>query len=397
MLPENNPNIAVFSFAFSPLEGGAEIATRETSRRLKWLNFAIFTHKFNRGWLTKEVSDNIEIIRIGKGRKKEKLYCGIWTKIFYIFKAWQSAEQLHKQKRFQVIWAIMTSYGGIAALFFKLNHPRIPLLVTIQEGDSEKHLILGKLGLVGFFGKRIIRTANYIQVISSYLKDFAKKRGAKARIDIIPNGVDLKVFDTQYTNEELRMVRGSLGLKDEYVVITTSRLVYKNGIDVLISAIARCQEKMLNVKCLIIGDGPEREKLKVQSQKLKIDNKIIFLGQIPQRDLPLYLKISDVFVRPSRSEGLGNSFLEAMAAGLPIIGTPVGGIVDFLISNETGLYTNVDDANDLADKIHKLLTSPESRGRLINNGKKMVRENYSWDIVAKHFKNIFDTLINTHG
>ena len=249
--------------------------------------------------------------------------------------------------------------------------------------------------MTGFFGKRIIRQADYIQVISSYLKDFAKKRGAIAPIEIIPNGVDLELFSAKYSNAELKAIRGNFGLKDEYVIITTSRLVYKNGIDVLIRAVAECKNKMLNIKCLIAGDGPEFNKLKVESEKLKVENNIIFLGQISYRDLPLYFKIADVFVRPSRSEGLGNAFLDAMAAGVPIIGTPVGGITDFLKDGETGLFTKVDDPKDLADKIRILLKTPELRKKLAVNGLELARRDYSWDRVANSFKNIFDKLINT--
>ena len=393
-------NIAVFSMAFAPFEGGAEIAAREVIKRLNGLNFTILAYKFDRNWLSRESGDNYEIIRLGKGILGGKRYGRIWNKIGYVISAWQKAEELHKQKRFEVIWVIMASYGGIAALFFKLNHPRVPLLLTVQEGDSERHLLFGKFGLVGLFGRFIIKNSDYIQVISNYLKDFVKQRGAGCPIEVIPNGVDLDLFGTDYKNSEIKAVRENLGIKDDYVIVTTSRLVYKNGIDVLIEAIAMFKEKRSNIKCLIIGGGPELSKLKVKSKKLKVENNIIFLGQIPQRDLPLYLKIADVFVRPSRSEGLGSSFLEAMAAGLPVIGTPVGGIVDFLIDplvnqeEATGFFVKVDDPADLAEKMNYVLSNAEFKKKVSYQGEKLVRENYSWDRISRLFKNIFDKLIN---
>lgn len=390
----NRSNVAVFSLAYSPFEGGAEIACREIITRLKEFNFTIFTYKFDRSWLGREVIGNAEIVRLGRGRRRKRYYGRIWNKILYVFRAWREAEKQHAQKRFDAIWAIMASYGGVAALFFKLNHPRIPLLLTIQEGDSENHMVFGKFGFTGFFGKRIIRSADYIQVISNYLKDFVKRRGAKAPIEVIPNGADLDLFNVKYTNQELKTLRANLGLQDEYVIITTSRLVYKNAIDILIEAIAELKNKMLNVKCLIIGDGPERRALQKLIVKCQLSNVVLLLGHIPQRDLPLYLKISDVFVRASRSEGLGSSFLEAMAAGIPVIGTPVGGIVDFLKDGQAGLCAKVNDSNDLAEKIRKILTNPKMRKEIIENGQVLVRENYSWDRIARLFKNIFDKLIN---
>ena len=388
------PNIAVFSLAFTPFEGGAEIAAREVTKRLKGLNFTIFTYKFDRKWLSRELIDDAEIVRVGKGKNSPKKYGRIWEKIRYVFLAWREAEDLHKQKRFEVIWAIMASYGGIAALLFKLNHPRVPLLLTIQEGDSERHLVFGKFGLVGLLGKRIIREADYIHAISYYLKNFAERRGAKNPIEVIPNGVDLELFSAKYTNAEIKAIRGNLGIKDEYVIVTTSRLVPKNGVDVLIKSVAKFKEKRPNVKCLILGDGPELESYKSLVKSYKLENNVLFLGQVGQKDLPLYLKISDVFVRPSRSEGLGSSFLEAMAAEIPVIGTPVGGIVDFLRESQTGFLVEVDNPDELAQKIDYVLKNQEVRNRVVQNAKAMVDEDYSWDKIARLFKNIFDKLIN---
>ncbi len=388
------PNVAVFSLAFTPFEGGAEIAAREVLTRLKGLNFTIFTYKFDKEWLSKERGDNFEIVRLGKGSRGGKRYGRIFDKISYIFSAWRSAEEAHKRKRFEVAWAIMASYGAAAALLFKLNHPRVPLLLTIQEGDSEKHLVFGKFGLVGLLGKMAIKKADHIHVISNYLKDFAKKRGAHCSISVIPNGVDIGLFSTEYTDSEIKAARDGLGIKDDYVIVTTSRLVYKNGVDVLIDAVAKFKARRPNIKCLVIGGGPERKMLELKTKNLKLETNVIFLGQIPQKDLPLYLKISDLFVRPSRSEGLGSSFLEAMAAGIPVIGTPVGGIVDFLQNDQTGFYMKVNDPESLAEKIEYVLAKPDLRERVVQNAEVIVRENYSWGVVSRMFKNIFDKLVN---
>ena len=141
----------------------------------------------------------MEIIRLGRGRSGERYYGRIWNKIFYIFNAWQEAERAHKEARIEMIWAVMASYGAIAALLFKLNHPSIPFLLTIQEGDSEGHLNFGRLGLVGFFGRLAMRSADYVQVISAFLRDFVRKRGVACPVEVIPNGVDLDIFGARYT------------------------------------------------------------------------------------------------------------------------------------------------------------------------------------------------------
>ena len=392
-------NIALFTLAYSPFEGGAEIAAKEIISRLKGQNFTIFAYKFNRNWLSLERGENYDIVRVGLGRNiktnksgTKKYYGRIWDKISYIYKAWQEAENIHRHKRFEIIWALMASYGGIAALLFKLNHPSVPMILTLQEGDSEKHLMFGKFGLVGWFGKKIIQKADFIQSISKYLADFAIKRGAECPIEVVPNGVDIDLFETKYKQIELKLLRDNLGITDEYVVVTTSRLVYKNGVDILIKAVAKVKETRPNIKLLVIGDGPELSNLKLKIKNLKLDKEVIFLGQIPQKDLPIYFRISDVFVRPSRSEGLGNSFLEAMAAKTPVIGTPVGGIIDFLFNCQTGLLANPEDSEDLAEKINYTLGHQELKTKIIKNAEELVKTHYSWDVVAHKMERIFNNL-----
>ena len=116
--------------------------------------------------------------------------------------------------------------------------------------------------------------------------------------------------------------------------------------------------------------------------------------------MPKYLKVSDIFIRPSRSEGLGNSFLEAMAAGIPVIATPVGGIPDFLLDpaknpdhEPTGYFCEVDNPQSIATQVNKILSDEALRTRIIRNAKKLVTEKYDWSLIAHDMKEkVFDKL-----
>ena len=104
---------------------------------------------------------------------------------------------------------------------------------------------------------------------------------------------------------------------------------------------------------------------------------------------------ADIFIRPSLSEGFGNSFIEAMAAGLPVIATPVGGIVDFLESGSTGLFCEVHNPQSIAKQVEWLIADELLRKRIILNANSMVRERYQWDLIAKEMKNkVFGIGIN---
>jgi glycosyltransferase involved in cell wall biosynthesis len=104
--------------------------------------------------------------------------------------------------------------------------------------------------------------------------------------------------------------------------------------------------------------------------------------------MPKYLHISDIFIRPSLSEGLGNSFLEAMASGLPVIATPVGGIPDFLKDGETGLFCEVGNPKSIAQKVEKLIKDRESREYIVRQAREMIEKKYRWEIVASKMKEI---------
>ncbi len=372
-------NILVFSLAYYPVEGGAEIALRETMGRLRNFNFYILTHRFHCDHPAFEEKNNVKIFRLGRGGLNPH-DASLVEKILFVFRAYCQANILEQERSFSLIWSMMAAYAGVAARFFKGKYPDKPLFVSIQEGDSEEHMESDKLGLINFWIKRIVRRADCIQVISNYLKDFIFKKGARCPIVVIPNGVNLELFDKDWPSEDLVFLKNRLGIKDgEKVVITTSRLAYKNGVDTLIRAVALLDRLF---KLLIVGEGADRAALEGLTQSLDLTDRVIFVGSILQSQLPLYLKLSDVFVRPSRSEGLGNSFLEAMAAGVPIIGTAVGGIPDFLKDCETGWFVPVDDPAATAAKIQSVLANKTEAQAVVQKARLLVREKYSWDQVA---------------
>ena len=99
--------------------------------------------------------------------------------------------------------------------------------------------------------------------------------------------------------------------------------------------------------------------------------------------------MADIFVRHSLSEGLGNAFLEAMACDVPVIATPVGGIVDFIRDGETGILTRVNDIEQLCTKMVQVLADIDLKRKLINNGRNLVIERYSWDGIAQKMNQLY--------
>jgi len=384
--------ILIFSTAYFPFIGGAEIAIKEITDRLLDFHFDMLTARMNGNLPKREKINNINVYRIGFGIPKiDKYLLSILGPYF--------ALKLHKRNNYQAIWAIMTSFGGLAAIQFKQKFPQIPYLLTLQEGDPIEQ-IRSRTRWLGPYYQEMFKKANFITTISQYLKDFALKNGGKCEIEVVPNGVDLKKFHfkgflrEKSSQLEIQSLKKKLGIEpDKKVVITVSRLVVKNGIEYLIESLNYLSENLKKkIFLIIIGSGPLEKKLKSKVKKLGLREKVLFLGNVANTEVPQYLNISDVFIRPSISEGLGNAFLEAMAVGVPVIGTPVGGIPDFLKNGETGLFCKVADPKSIAEKMELLLNDEKLQQKLIQNGRKLVEEKYNWELIAEKFRNIFNKL-----
>ena len=387
-MDKNIKKVLIFSTAYFPFVGGAEVAVKEITNRIDNCVWALITARMDRKLPKQERVGNVDVYRVGTGWKTI-------DKILLPFLGFLKAVKLHKKNNYDIAWPIMASQASIAAAFFKIFKPKIKLLLTLQEGDEEEHLkryVSGSNLLYKIFIQPwhllVFKKADYVTAISNYLKERALKNGVKCEVEVVPNGVNVERFlidDFRFSIEEFRNKLGING--DEKVVITTSRLVKKNGIDDLIRAIAQTTARLL-----ICGIGEEEKELKKLVEDLKIGNRVLFLGQVDHKDLPKYLWMSDVFCRPSLSEGLGNSFLEAMVAGAPVVATSVGGIPDFLQDGKTGWFCKVKDPESIAEKVRYILDerNKDEVRRVVENAGKMVEEKYNWDNIAIKFKEIFN-------
>lgn len=366
--------VLLFSTAYLPHIGGAELALKEITDRLPGVEFDLMTAKLKRGLPDFERVGNINVHRIGAGNK-------ILDKPLLSNLGFLKAINLHKKKKYDLIHGVMASQGSAAAYLFKFFYPKMPFVLTLQEGDLGRNSPFDR-----FWQRRIIKKADAITVISGYLADFAKRYNKNASLHIVPNGVDLK----KYQAPRIRNQNDN----EKKVITTVSRLVKKNGIDILIEAAKELEIDNWELK--IIGGGPEEKRLKNLAKKSGIAEKTKFIGSVSNEEVPKYLAEADVFVRPSRSEGLGSAFLEAMAAGIPIIGTNVGGIPDFLEDGKTGLFVKTDDPKDLAEKIDTVLGDEKLRKGLSENGRKLVEERYNWDKIAGQMKGVYHEIINNY-
>ncbi|MBI1755215.1 glycosyltransferase family 4 protein [Candidatus Azambacteria bacterium] len=388
----NQKKILIFSLAYVPFMGGAEVAIEEITNRISHADFSfdMITLRFDANLPRYEKIGNVHIHRIGFTK------WGAMNKYLFPFTACFKAWRLHRKNEYDGIWAMMANYAGFAALFFKIAHPRVPFLLTLQEGDPIGY-IKHRVRYVYLLFARIFTKADFVQAISHYLGKFARDMGFTGLLEVVPNGVNTKHFSFAYPQAELDALKQKLGKKnDDRFLITTSRLAKKNAVDDAIKALPLLPE---SVKFLVLGIGPDEAMLKNLAREIGVEKRVLFLGQITHAQMPKYLHISDMFIRPSLSEGMGNSFVEAMAASVPVIATQEGGIADFLFDPDknpdkepTGLAVRPRSPEDIARQTERYLKDTVLAARIVANAKKLVFEKYDWDFIARKMKIIFNTL-----
>lgn len=388
--------VLIFSLAYFPKHvGGAEVALKEITDRIPDLEFHVVTNRFDSTLPKEERIGNVTVHRIGLTRpnpsmgdlKKLPLHL---NKILFQFTAFFKAVELHRRYRYDAIWAMMAHSCGVPAGLFKTFFPKVTYILTLQEGDPPEY-IEQKMRPFGPLFRRAFTKADVVQVISTFLGQWAKRMGYHGIPILVPNAVNTAHFSHEYLPSELNTLKDSLGKgMGDVFLITTSRLVHKNAVDDVIKALALLPA---NVKFLVLGEGPDEKKLKLEARSLKLEPRVQFLGQIGHAELPKYLKASDIFIRPSRSEGMGNSFVEAMAAGLPVIATQEGGIADFLFDEKrnpdkpiTGWAVDKDSPRQIAEAVKDVMAHPEKVRAVISTARAMVLEKYDWNTIAKDMR-----------
>tara|TARA_B100000508_G_scaffold72661_2_gene56587 strand:+ start:1642 stop:2865 length:1224 start_codon:yes stop_codon:yes gene_type:complete len=391
--------ILIFSLAYYPKHiGGAEVAIKEITDRIspEEYEFHLVCNRYDSTLPKVEQIGNVKVYRIGLTTKNpemadlRKLPLHL-CKLFYQFQAFWFAKKLHKKERFDGVWAMMSHATGVPAAKFKRSFPDVPYVLTLQEGDPPEY-IEAKMRLLKRDFDAAFASADKIQVISNFLGAWAKRKGFLGEPILIPNAVNTSHFTQVYSEEELNDARKELGKKPgDVFLVTTSRLVHKNATDDTIRAIAKLPKK---VHFVVYGIGPDEDMLRKLIDELGVQDQVRMLGHIDHSDMPKYLKACDIFIRPSRSEGMGNSFVEAMAAGLPVIATQEGGIADFLFDEHrnpdqgtTGWAVDADSPEQIAAAVEDIMTRPNKVEAVTARAKALALEKYDWDLIARNMRN----------
>jgi len=240
-------------------------------------------------------------------------------------------------------------------------------------------------------GREALKASDRIVVVSNATRNYVLSLGADPKkVCVLHNGVDVDRFKPLAgVRDEMRK---KLGIpKASRVVLTVRRIVYKNGVDTLIDSAEKSIRKNPRLVFLVVGKGPDFEKVKEKIVQLGIQENFRLIGFVSDDDLPFYYNAADFFVLPSKSgEGLPLVALEAMACGLPIIATNVGGISE-IMKEECGKLVPPNSPDVLAEAI--LEFSRRDLASLRRDLRVMVEQEHSWDRNVEKLIEIYEELI----
>jgi len=361
--------ILFLNYEFPPLGGGTGIANeyllKEFAKR-KNLYVDVVTSSVDK-YKEKRLAKNIRVFYLNIGKKNKNIHHQkSWDFIKYFIQS--SLWVIKNRENYDLIHAFSGLPGGITALLSGK-----PYIISLRgtEVPGYERRFSWLIRLIKPLIKLSLRKAKAVDANSQYLKNLALKTAPDLKIAVIPNGVDSKIF---YPAKKL---------PNKPVILCNSRLGKRKGVEYLIRAMPLVLKSLSGVRLILAGEGVEKENLKRLANELKLDKQVKFLGQVEHKQLPEIYRKASVFVLPSLSESLSNSLLEALACGLPVVVTKVGGNQE-LISKKNGILVTPARINPLAKSIIKLLID-KKLSKEMGQKSRLIAKKHSWGKTARMY------------
>ena len=242
-----------------------------------------------------------------------------------------------------------------------INRKKTNLLLNDFQGSKKN----GFIGLLHKLQTWVCKNADGVIVPSEYLAELVRGWGVSGdKIKVIYNGVDFK--SANVTKEEAKKRIGVFG----DIILSAGRLVPWKGFRMLIKIMPQLTEVSQIFRLVIVGDGPDMANLKMMVKNMGFERKVFLVGRKSRDELALYMAAADVFVLDTGYEGFSHQILEAMAAGIPVITTAVGGNKEIIKQGENGFMVKYNDEFNLIEAIKSVWASPELQNEFIEGGKK---------------------------
>ena len=277
--------------------------------------------------------------------------------------------------------------GFVSALAHKITG--VPFVVTTHGGDI--------YGLQGKFASALkgyaVRNATTVTVVSKDIQNTIKHNfGDAIHTIVIPMGVDSTLF---HPDKKDPRIREKFDIKGPFLLYV-GRLSEKKGVAYLLEALPLVLEHIPDCKLLIVGTGELNQELRKQADFLNVNDKIVFIGAVPNTELPSYFATADIFIGPSikaedgDTEGFGLTFVEAAMSGCIVVGTNVGGIPDIIQEGETGFLVQERDSKAISGVLVKLLQDQQKINNIKYTARERMIQQFDWQVIANRYAKILN-------
>lgn len=303
------------------------------------------------------------------------------------YKAYIKLCKFIAQQRFDVVHTQIfpsNTVGRICAFFM-----RVPVIIA-----TEQNIYQWKLRKHVFVDRILAYISDRIMAVSEEVKKFtiSQEKIPEEKFIVIPNAIPVDRYDSGRLKIDIKKKKNDLSLPDNSLVIgTVATLINQKGHKYLLEVAKILAEKIPDIHFLLIGEGPLRRELEQFTKQLKIDSKVHFLGVCG--DVDELLGIIDVFVLPSLYEGLPLALLEALAMRKAVVATKVGGIPEVVEHGKNGILVEPRDPEGLAEGIVKLIRNPNLAAKMGEEGRKIVEEKFSTNVVVRKLENLYEELL----
>lgn len=374
--------ILLINSEYPPIGGGAGNASANLARELAALGheIVVVTAHF-RGQPRLETHNGVTIHRIPALRRRQDR-SGALEQLAFIVSASFSIFRLVCQSKADAMLAFFGVPSGAAAWMLK-RFFRIPYIVSLRGGDVpgfRPYDFKTFHKLISPFLRVIWHDASVVVANSRGLRDLALAFDSSIAIPIIPNGVDVSQYPASGRSWSPPRI------------LSVGRIVHQKGLDLGLRALAGLKD--LDWEWRIAGDGPQVESLKSLASELGIAERVSFLGWQSREELAKWYHQSNLFLFPSRHEGMPNAVLEAMAGGLPVIATRIAGSEELVLDGETGLLVPTESVDELREALRTLLSDPNLRQRMGSASRRRVEQNYTWQKTAEAYQTILQQVAN---
>jgi glycosyltransferase involved in cell wall biosynthesis len=377
--------LLIFCPYYPPHIGGLESHADEFNKHLaqKGVEVVVFTPRLPKSAPEKELAhEKVQIIRF----PAFEIIPNYPLPKFWSPKFWSFFVGLFRQK-FDIVIS-RTRFFNTSLLAFVYAKIKRVRWIHIEHG-SDFVKSGGKLATSvakiydHTFGKIVLMSADDVIANSKASAKFCHKLAKNINCEVIYRGVKIKDILSALHNVELRSE-----YPDSIIITFLGRLFDGKGVSDLVMALSKLENK--SYICFIIGDGPEKKKLETLSKKLNIQNKIIFFGYQNFDSYIKILKITDIFVNPSYTEGLPTAVAEAALCKNAIVATNVGGTSEIITSGKSGYLIEPKDIDSLKERLEELMSNEGLRKKLGANAFEEVQNKFDWNKSIEKYLTIFE-------